>query len=60
MGVLITMRLDLTIEQHQSLTRYLAKAYSGNYRNNLIDTETFDSMVDVVYDGVNHLTVGDF
>ncbi len=52
------MRLDLTIEQHQSLTRYLAQ--SGNYRNNLIDTETFNSMVDVVYDGVNHLTVGDF
>ena len=58
MGGFITMRLDLTIEQHQSLTRYLAQ--SGNYRNNLIDTETFDSMVDVVYDGVNHLTVGDF
>ena len=54
------MRIDLTIEEHQSLTNYLSRAYSDNYRNNLMDTDTFDSMVDKVYDGVNHLTVGDF
>ena len=60
MGVFTTMRIDLTIEEHQSLTNYLSRAYSDNYRNNLMDTDTFDSMVDKVYDGVNHLTVGDF
>ena len=54
------MRIDLTIEEHMSLTNYLSRAYSDNYRNNLMDTDTFDSMVDKVYDGVNHLTVGDF
>ena len=54
------MRIDLTIEQHQALTNYLSLAYSNNYRNNLMDTDTFDEMVDIVYDGVNNLTVGDF
>ena len=54
------MRILLTIEEHQSLTRLLSHPNTENYRNNLIDTETFDSMVDVVYDAVNHLTVGDF
>jgi hypothetical protein len=53
-------QLRLTIEEHQALTNYLSAAYGGNYRNNLMDTDTFDSMTDKVYDAVNNLTVEDF
>ena len=54
------MRNDLTIEEHQSLTRLLSHPSTEKYRLNQFDTDTFDSMVDKVYDGVNNLTVGDF
>ena len=54
------MRIDLTIEEHQSLTRLLSHPNTEKYRLNQYDTGTFDSMVDKVYDGINHLTIGDF
>ena len=60
MGGITTMRIDLTIEEHQSLTRLLSHPNTEKYRLNQYDTGTFDSMVDKVYDGINHLTVGDF
>ncbi len=53
-------QVNLNIEEHQALTRYLSHAYSGSYRNNLMDTETFDSMVDKCQDAVNNLLVEDF
>ena len=53
-------QINLTIEEHQSLTKYLSHPKTEKYRLDQYDTGTFDSMVDVVYDGVNHLTVGDF
>ena len=52
--------INLTIEEHQSLTNLVSYAYADNYRNNLMDTDTFDEMADKVYDAVNNLTVGDF
>ena len=32
---------NLTIEEHQSLTKFVSSAYSNNYRNNLMDKDTF-------------------
>ena len=53
-------QINLTIEEHQSLTRLLSHPKVMKYRSDLYDTETFDSMEDKVYDAVNNLTVGDF
>ena len=33
---------------------------TDKYRNDRFDTDTFDSMVDKVYDAVNNLTMEDF
>ena len=52
--------IKLTIEEHQSLSNLVSYAYGDNYRNNLMDTDTFDNMSDKVYDGVNNLLVEDF
>ncbi len=53
-------QLRLTIEEHMSLTNLISYAYGDNYRNNQMDTDTFDSMADKVFDAVNNLTVEDF
>ena len=53
-------QINLTIEEHQALTNLVSYARSDNYRNNLMDTDTFDSMSDKVYDAVNNLLVEDF
>ena len=53
-------QINLTIEEHQSLTKLLCHPKAMKYRSDLYDTETFDSMEDKVYDAVNNLTVGDF
>ena len=52
--------IKLTIEEHQSLTRLLSHPKAMKYRSDLLDTDTFDSMEDKVYDAVNNLTVEDF
>ena len=52
--------INLTIEEHISLTNLVSYAYGDNYRNTQMDTDTFDSMADKVFDAVNNLTVGDF
>ena len=53
-------QLNLTIEEHQALSNLVSYAYGVNYRNNLMDTDTFDEMADKVYDAVNNLLVEDF
>ena len=53
-------QLNLTIEEHQSLSNLVSYAYGDSYRNNLMDTDTFDAMADKVYDAVNNLLVEDF
>ena len=53
-------QIKLNIEEHQALTQYLSNAYSSNYRNDLKDTDTFDSMVDKCQDAVNNLLIEDF
>jgi len=53
-------QINLTIEEHQSLTKLLSHPKTEKYRLNQYDTSTFDSMVDKVYDAVNHLLVEDF
>ena len=53
-------QINLNIEEHQALTQYLSNAYSSNYRNDLKDTDTFDSMVDKCQDAVNNLLIEDF
>ena len=52
--------INLTIEEHQSLTKLLCHPKTMAFRSNLYDTDTFDSMEDKVLDAVNNLTVGDF
>ena len=52
--------IKLTIEEHQSLTRLLSHPKAMKYRSDILDTDTFDSMEDKVYDAVNNLTVEDF
>ena len=52
--------IKLSIEEHQSLTRFLSHPKAIKYRSDLLDTDTFDSMVDKVFDAVNNLTVEDF
>ena len=53
-------QINLTIEEHQSLTRLLSHPKTMKYRSDLYDTETFDTMEDKVLDAVNNLTVVDF
>ena len=53
-------QINLTIEEHQSLTKLLSHPKSMKYRSDLYDTETFDSMEDKVFDAVNNLTIEDF
>ena len=52
------MRIDLTQDQYTALIDLVSYAYSGNYRNDIFDTETFYDMADAVYDA--QPTVGDF
>ena len=54
------MIINLSIEEHMALSNLVSYAYGDNYRNNLMDTDTFDAMADKVYEGVNNLTVEDF
>ena len=53
-------QINLTIEEHQSLTKLLSHPKSMKYRSDLYDTETFYSMEDKVFDAVNNLTIEDF
>ena len=53
-------QINLTIEEHQSLTKLLCHPKTVKYRSDLYDTKTYDSMADKVFDAVNNLTVGDF
>ena len=53
-------QINLTIEEHQSLTKLLSHPKSMKYRSDLYDTETFASMEDKVFDAVNNLTIEDF
>ena len=53
-------QINLTLEEHMQLTQLVARSYDNNYRNDVYDTETYDSMADKVFDAVNNLTVGDF
>ena len=53
-------QINLTIEEHQSLTKLLSHPKTMKYRSDLYDTATFDSMEDKVYDAVNNLVVDDF
>ena len=52
--------IKLTIEEHQSLTQLLCHPKTVKYRSDLYDTDTFDSMEDKIFDGVNNLTIEDF
>ncbi len=53
-------QINLTIEEHQSLTRLLSHPKTDKYRNNLYDNRTFDSMQEKCFDAVNNLTLEDF
>ena len=53
-------QINLTIEEHQHLTKLVARSYDNNYRNDQFDTNTYDSMADKVFDAVNNLTLEDF
>jgi len=53
-------QINLTIEEHMSLTQLLSHPKTDKYRSDRFDTDTFDSMVDKCYDGVNHLIMEDF
>ena len=54
------MIIKLSIEEHQALTQLLSHPRTEQYRLDRYDTGTFDSMVDKVYDAINHLTIDDF
>ena len=53
-------QINLTIEEHQHLTKLVARSYDNNYRSDQFDTDTYDSMADKVFDAVNNLTLEDF
>ena len=53
-------QINLTLEEHQSLTKLLSDPKAMKYRSDLYDTDTFDSMEDKVFDAVNNLLVEDF
>ena len=52
--------INLSLEEHMSLTKLLSHPKTMKYRSDLLDTETFDTMEDKVYDAVNNLTLEDF
>ena len=54
------MIIKLSLEEHQALTQLLSHPDTEKYRLNRYDTDTFDSMVESVWDGIHHLTVDDF
>ena len=49
------MRIDLTQDQYTALIDLVSHAYSGNYRNDRFDTETFDDMADAVIDAIPYI-----
>ena len=53
-------QINLTIEEHMSLTQLLSHPKPDKYRSDRFDTDTFDSMTEKVFDAVNHLLVEDF
>ena len=53
-------RINLTIEEHMSLTQLLSHHTTDKYRSDRFDTDTFDSMTEKVFDAVNNLTLEDF
>ena len=53
-------QINLSIEEHQSLTRLLSHPKTMKHRSDLYDTDTIDSMEDKVFDAVNNLTLEDF
>ena len=53
-------QINLSIEEHQSLTKFLSHPKAMTYRSDLYDTDAFDSMEDKVFDAVNNLTLEDF
>ena len=53
-------QINLTIEEHQSLTKLLSHPKTDKYRSDRFDTDTFDSICDKVFDAVNNLVVDDF
>ena len=53
-------QINLTIEEHQHLTKLVARSYDNNSRSDQFDTDTYDSMADKVFDAVNNLTLEDF
>ena len=57
---LIMPQINLSIEEHQSLTKFLSHPKAMTYRSDLYDTDTFASMEDKVFDAVNNLTLEDF
>ena len=46
----MNITLKLTDNQHDALVSLVTNAYADNYRNNLMDTDTFDEMADKVYE----------
>ena len=53
-------QINLTIEEHISLTQLLSHPKTDKYRSDRLDTDTFDSMTEKVFDAVNNLLVEDF
>ena len=53
-------RINLTIEEHMSLTQLLSHPKTDKNRSDRFDTDTFDSMTEKVFDAVNNLTLEDF
>ena len=53
-------QINLTIEEHQALTKLLSHPKTEKYRLDQYDTKTFDSMTEKVFDAVNNLLVEDF
>ena len=51
------MRIDLTREEHQQLTKLVAKTYNNNYYDGCV-SDVFESMASKVFDA--QPTVGDF
>ena len=52
------MRIDMNVDQYESLTDLICYAYDNGYYHNRLDTDTFDEMADAVHDA--KMTVGDF
>ena len=52
-------QINLTIEEHQQLTKLVAKTYDNNYYDGCV-SDVFESMANKVFDAVNNLTLEDF